>query len=108
MAVHLLKTPHPTARTERIRRVVFVEIVTPTFQRTTGVLSNISTTGAAVIADTACNPQDSIMLRLPSQLDVPARIVWRRGRRMGIQFDRPLALSEYFEVHAAAPGRSTG
>lgn len=108
MAVHLLKTPRPTERMQRIRRVIFVEIVADRLEPTTGVLCNISRAGAAVIADSAAKPQDRIMVRLPPQLDVPATIVWRKGRRMGIQFNRPLSLSEYFDVHAAPLGRKAG
>lgn len=83
------------ARLCRYRRVMFVEIDAGEHGVATAVTSNLSRGGLAAIGDSASQPGDLVWLRFGGQPRRAARLVWRKGRRMGFKFDRELDLLDY-------------
>lgn len=76
------------ARLNRFRRVMFVEIDSDFEVGAQAVTSNISARGMAVICDADLQPGDEAWVRIGSADPMMARVVWRKGRRLGFRFEK--------------------
>jgi hypothetical protein len=82
-----LKNGFPV-RLNRFRRMMFVEIGVDSDHRSRAVTSNLSARGMAVICDADLEPGDEASIRIGAQSPIMARVVWRKGRRLGFRFER--------------------
>lgn len=85
-----------TARLNRFRRMMLIEIDLGEQGRCSAVTSNLSRGGLAAICDSPPGPGAAVVIRFAGRGGIPARVVWRAGRRVGIQFERELNLFECF------------
>lgn len=95
-----------SARVNRFRRVMFVEIDQGPFGVISAVTSNLSRSGLAVIGESLLEPGDKAWIGFGDARRIAATVVWREGRRLGFRFDRELNLVEYFGTHLAVRKRA--
>lgn len=92
----VLRPVNRTVRLNRFRRMMLIEIERGGPGRCRAVTSNLSRGGLAAICDSPPAPGAAVTIRFAGHSGIPARVVWRDGRRVGIQFDRELNLFAWF------------
>jgi hypothetical protein len=96
-----------SARDNRFRRLMFVDIDEGPFGMSLAVTSNLSRRGLAIIGDCSLERGDKTWIGFGNDRPlVPAKVIWRDGRRLGLAFDKELSLVEYFGARIAVNKRS--
>ena len=75
-------------------------------------LSNISTGGAGLRCDAAIAPGERVTIVLDQSITMSGRVVWRRGRNAGVEFDEPFyddaPEMRFLRRLGGAPGETDG
>jgi hypothetical protein len=80
------------ARNTRFRRLFSIEMESDCGNYISVVANNISSRGIAILGETCLQPGDLTILRVSTEHEFHATVVWRKGRRLGLRFESEVSL----------------